>query len=124
MTLICRAGRQQASHRRDCGIYSTTHAMCLAFGYGVGSRTGAFPRDHQAKLASRGRRYAQDILNRGFATFDRTPNAPNWQYYPLLDKRPIASKSEGFLDIPSGIIEKLPPTTVYKRVSKASLVLY
>ncbi|KAE9372115.1 hypothetical protein N431DRAFT_466398 [Stipitochalara longipes BDJ] len=124
------AGRQQSSYRGDCGIYFTTHAMCLAFGYGVGSRTGSFPRDHQAKLMSRRRRYAQDLLHRGFEPFNPAPNAPNWQYYPLLDKKPTASSSEGFVDIPLDIIEKLPPSIAHRRScyiackTKAQLILH
>jgi hypothetical protein len=117
-------GRQQSSYRGDCGIYCTTHAMCLAFGYRVGSRTESFPRDHQAKLVSRRRRYAQDLLHRGFEPFNSAPEAPNWQYYPLLDKKPTASSSEGFVDIPPHVVEKLPPSIAHRRSCKFSIVPY
>lgn len=112
------AGRQQASIRGDCGIYATTHAMCLAFGYGIRNRNGGIPRDHQAKFISRRRRYVQDLLHRGFAVFDPEPNATNWQYYPLIDRKPTASKSEGFFDIPADIIDKLPTLIARQRSCK------
>jgi hypothetical protein len=115
------AGRQQASHRGDCGAYSTTHAMCLAFGYGLGKRTKGFPRDHQARFVSRRRRYVQDLPNRGFTPFNPDTNASNTQYYPLLDKKPTASKSEGFFDIPAEITQKLPPSVAQRRACKMNL---
>jgi hypothetical protein len=76
LKLRVNAGRQQASGRGDCGIYATTHGMCLAFGYGIGKRTGGYPRDHQAKFISRRRRYVQDLVHQGFAAFNLDPNAP------------------------------------------------
>jgi hypothetical protein len=116
------AGWQQTSYRGDCGVYSTTHAMCLAFGYGIGNRTGSFPRDHQTRFISRRRRYAQDLLNRGFTPFNPDPDTPNWQYYPLLDKKPTASKSEGFFDIPSEVTEELPPLIAHRRACEISFM--
>ncbi|PMD13957.1 hypothetical protein NA56DRAFT_412256 [Hyaloscypha hepaticicola] len=124
------ACRQQSCFRGDCGIYSSTYAMCLAFCYGIGVRTGSFARDHQAKFISRRRRYAQDLLNRGFAPFDPSWNAPNWQYYPLLDNKPTASKCEGFIDIPLDVIDKLPRAAANRRAcyigcrTRAKLLLH
>ncbi|KAJ5054835.1 uncharacterized protein L3040_001098 [Drepanopeziza brunnea f. sp. 'multigermtubi'] len=53
------AAHVQERFRGDCAIYTVTHTMCLAFGYGI---AGAFPDDHQDRIQDRRRRYVQDLI--------------------------------------------------------------
>lgn len=105
------AGHVQERSRGDCAIYTGTHAQCLAFGYGL---TGAFPSDHQTKILNRRRRYVQDLMYQGFKDFE--VGAENTQYYPLLDTKPTASRSEGFYSLPGAVLHKLPSEVANKRM--------
>lgn len=63
------AGRLQNLWRGDCGIYTVTHAMALAFGYGFDEK-GAFPKDHQHRMIKRRKRYVQDLMFGGFTLYE------------------------------------------------------
>lgn len=104
------AGHVQERSRGDCAIYTVTHAMCLAFGYGI---VDAFPQDHQDKMLNRRRRYVQDLMYQGFAAFE--PGGRNTQYYPLLDTKPQALRSEGFYTLPRAVLNMLPSKVANKR---------
>lgn len=119
------AGQIQIRSRGDCAVYTVTHAQCLAFGYGLES---SFPLDHQDKMLARRRRYVQDLMNQGFA--ESEPGGENTQYYPLLDRKPTAKRSEGWMELPKFVMDKLPAAVANKNVcyagctSKALLVLH
>lgn len=104
------SGHLQKKSRGDCAIYAATHAMCLAFGYGI---TDAFPPDHQERMLDRRRRYVQDLMYEGFADFEA--GSENLQYYPLLDTKPEALRSDGFYTLPRSVLKKLPPAVANKR---------
>ncbi|KAG4434858.1 hypothetical protein IFR05_009652 [Cadophora sp. M221] len=105
------AGHVQERSRGDCAIYTATHAQCLAFGYGI---TDAFPSDHQTKILNRRRRYVQDLMYQGFEDFK--DGERNTQYYPLLDSKPTALRSEGFYSLPGAVLEVLPAEVANKRL--------
>jgi len=95
-------GKTQGQKSGDCGIYTSTHAMCLAFGYNI----SGVPADHKEKIIGRRRRYVQDLLLRGYTLYNaENPDSPNRQYYPLLDTPPSTA---GFSKIPDYIIDSLP----------------
>ncbi len=98
------AGHMQRNLGGDCGVYTVTTAMSLAFGYHL----GAFPEGHQARALFRRRTYVQDLMLEGFEFWNKDPNNPNWQYYPLLDTKPTASKNEKFFELPKQLIDELP----------------
>ncbi|KUJ08551.1 uncharacterized protein LY89DRAFT_788914 [Mollisia scopiformis] len=100
------AGRLQNLWRGDCGIYTVTHALALAFGYGFGEKVGAFPRDHQHRIIKRRKRYVQDLMFGGFSLYEE--GASNLQYYPLIDAKPKALEEEDFESLPQSVLSKLP----------------
>ncbi|PVH86689.1 hypothetical protein DL98DRAFT_582638 [Cadophora sp. DSE1049] len=104
------AGHVQERSRGDCAIYTVTHAQCLAFGYGI---KDSFPSDHQTKILNRRRRYVQDLMYQGFTDFQ--DGAENTQYYPLLDTKPTALRSEGFYSLPGVVLHRLPAEVANKR---------
>lgn len=77
--LRTRAGRLQNLWRGDCGVYTVTHVMALAFGYGYGEGLGAFPREHQARIIKRRKRYVQDLMFGGFKLYEE--GSPNCEYF-------------------------------------------
>lgn len=83
------AGRLQNLWRGDCGIYTVTHVLAIAFGYGYGD-IGAFPKDHQHRIIKRRKRYVQDILMGGFKLFNPEKGASNCEYF--LPYNPILAK--------------------------------
>ncbi|KAH9223110.1 hypothetical protein DL95DRAFT_498062, partial [Leptodontidium sp. 2 PMI_412] len=105
------AGHVQERSRGDCAIYTVTHAQCLAFGYGI---TDSFPSDHQTKILNRRRRYVQDLMYQGFVDFK--DGEENTQYYPLLDTKPTAFRSEGFYSLPGAVLELLPAEVANKSI--------
>lgn len=107
-TLRTGAGRLQNLWRGDCGIYTVTHAMTLAFGYGYGIPVGAFPTDHQHKIIKRRKRYVQDLMFGGFRLYKEGNKEGNCQYYPLIDKKPEAREEDDFKPLPQAVLAALP----------------
>ncbi|KAE8449204.1 hypothetical protein EG329_008371 [Mollisiaceae sp. DMI_Dod_QoI] len=99
------AGRLQNLWRGDCGIYTVTHVLTLAFGYGYGEK-GGFPKDHQHRIIKRRKRYVQDLMLGGFSLYEE--GASNCQYYPLIDKKPEALRKDGFHGLPQSVLNQLP----------------
>jgi hypothetical protein len=110
-------GHEQHQKHKDCGIYTVTHAMALAFGWGIGKNSGAFPQDHrrQAKRVARRQRYVADLMHQGFKFYDPDSSNNNIQYYPLLDTIPISSKDEHFTMLPKEVVDALPSWAVNRR---------
>lgn len=117
----------QNESRKDCGIYTVTHCLALAFGYGL-QENGAFPSDHQRRIRARRKRYVQDLMEHGFGFYNDEEDGGGSQYYPLLDAVPSNDKSDGFLALHPDIVAALPRWAQNRRAcyldcpSKAKLV--
>jgi hypothetical protein len=85
--LRTRAGRLQNLWRGDCGVYTVTHIMALAFGYGFKEEQGAFPKEHQARIIKRRKRYVQDLMFGGFKLYEE--GSSNCEYFPSALVRPL-----------------------------------
>lgn len=87
-------------YNSECGMYTVTHAMCLAFGYGLSNAKLIFPEDYQNRMSSRRKRYVLDLLTNGFQFFNSKPEDPYFQYYPLLDSKPTNRIQGEFFKLP------------------------
>ncbi|KAI9645521.1 hypothetical protein NHQ30_006263 [Ciborinia camelliae] len=78
----------------DCGLFTVSNIMCLAFGWDLDYS----PRGRH-EMASRRTRLVADLQFGGFKGYDPDPNADNTHYYPLNDVRPANSLTENFIPI-------------------------
>jgi hypothetical protein len=98
----------QDKDREDCAQYVITHAMYLAFGYGIKYHGTTFVWNHRSRMEARRRRIAQDLLSRGFTHYDsRGSSADNEQYYPVLDTPPTAWAEDGWRPLDTAVIQAL-----------------
>ena len=74
------AGKLQNLWRGDCGVYTVTHVMALAFSYGFKDELGAFPKDHQVRIMKRRKRYVQDLMFGGFKLWEE--GSDNCESFP------------------------------------------
>lgn len=91
-----RTGKSEWQDRSkpDCGMYTMSNIMCLAFGWDLsyGSRYGYQIECRRARLVS-------DLYFGGFQGYDPAKGADNSHYYPLNDITPSNSIYENFIPI-------------------------
>lgn len=110
-------GYLQILSRKDCGFYTMTHAMSLAFGWGLNAQKtgGIFPKDHQDRMVHRRHRCVYDLMKQGFKFYDPNSENGNESYYPLLDTPPSNDKADGYTNLVEEVIEALPAWAANRR---------
>jgi hypothetical protein len=109
--------------KRECGLFSTTHAMSLAFRYS--SKFIKWENNPAIKghMRNRGMRLSHDLYLASFAMYAPNPDEQQaQQYYPLLDTAPDDGKNDwdGWTGLVSSVTDELP---LHIRHIKANYVL-
>lgn len=100
-----RTGRAfvQQTTATDCSFHTTANAMALAFGYPL--------HDGNHSIRNRRERFASELLNGGFNTFDKVPKRGNRFFYPLNPLLEDNDAKDGWRPISKKILDKLPVAT-------------
>lgn len=104
------AGERQTRGRADCGVYAMTHALYLAYGYGLNAQRGTFASGHQDKMLDRRYRIVQELASHCIyesKSSNKAPPGTRLCDYPILDSVPSSSPSQGWKPIDSIALSEL-----------------